>query len=341
MEEHKGKISYESKEGEGTSFMVQLKKGKAHFGNVVIQETVASNENLLLTEIDAGMEPVSAAERQTTDGLESVVSEKPSILVTDDNVQLRNYLVQIFRTDFIVHEAGSAEEGLKLAKELQPDVIISDLVMEEMTGLDFCKAVKESQTLGHIPFILITGTDSPESKLKGIEYGADDYITKPFEKDMLVARVQSLLKKQENLQKYFYNEITHQQNSLNISGEYKEFLEACIAVVERNLDRDDFNIQVLATEMGMSHSKLYKKIKTISGQSANAFIRFIRLRKAAELFINSDYNINETAFYVGIKDIKYFREQFAKTFGMKPSEYIEKYRKSLGKNYKLNEKVKK
>ncbi len=339
VEEHKGKISYESKEG--TSFMVQLKKGKAHFGNVVIQETVAGNENLLLTEIDAGMEPVSAAERQTTDGLESVVSEKPSILVTDDNVQLRNYLVQIFRTDFIVHEAGSAEEGLKLAKELQPDVIISDLVMEEMTGLDFCKAVKESQTLGHIPFILITGTDSPESKLKGIEYGADDYITKPFEKDMLVARVQSLLKKQENLQKYFYNEITHQQNSLNISGEYKEFLEACIAVVERNLDRDDFNIQVLATEMGMSHSKLYKKIKTISGQSANAFIRFIRLRKAAELFINSDYNINETAFYVGIKDIKYFREQFGKTFGMKPSEYIEKYRKNLGKNYKLNEKVKK
>ncbi|TWI80321.1 signal transduction histidine kinase [Lacibacter cauensis] len=341
VEEHKGKISYKSKEGGGTSFMVQLKKGKAHFGNVVIQEAAAKNENLLLTEIDAGIEPIPVAAKQTTDGLESVVSEKPSILVTDDNVQLRNYLVQVFRTDFIVHEAGSAEEGLKLAKELQPDVIISDLVMEAMTGLDFCKAVKESQVLGHIPFILITGTDSPESKLKGIEYGADDYITKPFEKDMLVARVQSLLKKQENLQKYFYNEITHQQNSLNISGEYKEFLEACIAVVERNLDRDDFNIQVLATEMGMSHSKLYKKIKTISGQSANAFIRFIRLRKAAELFINSDYNINETAFYVGIKDIKYFREQFAKTFGMKPSEYIEKYRKNLGKNYKLNEKVKK
>ncbi|MFY7839681.1 MAG: hybrid sensor histidine kinase/response regulator transcription factor [Lacibacter sp.] len=341
VEEHKGHISYESKEGEGTSFLVQLKKGKEHFGNVVVREASLKNESSLLAEIDEGMEPVPVAAKLTTDGLESVVSEKPSILVTDDNVQLRNYLVQIFRTAFIVHEAGSAEEGLKLAKELQPDVIISDLVMEEMTGLDFCKAVKESQVLGHIPFILITGTDSPESKLMGIEYGADDYITKPFEKDMLVARVQSLLKKQENLQKYFYNEITHQQNSLNISGEYKEFLEACIAVVERNLDRDDFNIQVLATEMGMSHSKLYKKIKTISGQSANAFIRFIRLRKAAELFINSDYNINETAFYVGIKDIKYFREQFAKTFGMKPSEYIEKYRKNLGKNYKLNEKVKK
>jgi signal transduction histidine kinase/ligand-binding sensor domain-containing protein/DNA-binding response OmpR family regulator len=341
VEDHHGSIQYSSKEGGGTSFLVKLRKEKDHFGKIVIHENASLQENLLLEEISAGMEPMVAAMKTGTDGLESIVSEKLSILITDDNEQLRNYLVQVFQGSFIVHEAKTAEEGLKIAKQVLPDVIISDMVMGEMSGIDFCKLVKDSPSLGHIPFILITGSFSPESKLKGIEAGADDYITKPFEKDMLVARVQSLIKKQENLQKYFYNEITHQQNTLNISGEYKEFLEACIAAVEKNLDRDEFNIQTLATEMGMSHSKLYKKIKTISGQSANAFIRFIRLRKAAELFINTDYNVNETAFYVGIKDIKYFREQFTKTFGMKPSEYIEKYRKSLGKNYKLNEKVKK
>jgi signal transduction histidine kinase/ligand-binding sensor domain-containing protein/DNA-binding response OmpR family regulator len=341
VEDHHGSIQYNSKEGEGTSFIVELKKGKEHFDKVAIQEHASLQENLLLEEISAGMEPMHAAKKQGTDGLESIVSEKLSILVTDDNEQLRSYLVQVFQGAFIVYEAKTAEEGLKMAKQMLPDVIISDMVMGEMSGIDFCKIVKETPALNHIPFILITGSFSPETKLKAIEAGADDYITKPFEKDMLVARVQSLIKKQENLQKYFYNEITHQQNTLNISGEYKEFLEACIGAVEKNLDRDEFNIQALATEMGMSHSKLYKKIKTISGQSANAFIRFIRLRKAAELFINSDYNVNETAFYVGIKDIKYFREQFAKTFGMKPSEYIEKYRKNLGKNYKLNDKVKK
>jgi signal transduction histidine kinase/ligand-binding sensor domain-containing protein/DNA-binding response OmpR family regulator len=341
VEEHHGSINYNSGEGVGTSFIVELKKGKEHFGKLAIQDHVADQQNTLLEEISAGMEPIIAEKKSGTDGLESVVSEKLSILITDDNEQLRTYLAQVFKGSFIVYEAKSAEDGLKMAKQILPDVIISDMVMETMSGIDFCKIVKETPALGHIPFILITGSFSPESKLKGIEAGADDYITKPFEKDMLVARVQSLIKKQENLQKYFYNEITHQQNTLNISGEYKEFLEACIAAVEKNLDRDEFNIQTLATEMGMSHSKLYKKIKTISGQSANAFIRFIRLRKAAELFINSDYNVNETAFYVGIKDIKYFREQFAKTFGMKPSEYIEKYRKSMGKNYKLNEKVKK
>ncbi|MFN8252488.1 MAG: two-component regulator propeller domain-containing protein [Ferruginibacter sp.] len=338
IDKHRGQISYTSRSGEGTVFTVQLQKGTDHLGGVeVLQED--KKEHALLDEIAAGDTAVQPEEKTTTDGMESLVSEKPSILITDDNVQMRSYLVQVFQNSFIVQEAGSAEEGLKIARELQPDIIISDVVMNDMTGIDFCRAVKESPVLNHIPFILITGSFSPESKLKGIEYGADDYITKPFEKNMLVARVQSLIRNQQNLQKYFYNEITHQENSLNITGEYKQFLENCIAIVEKHLDDDDFNIQVLAREIGMSHSNLYKKIKTISGQSANAFIRFIRLRKAAEMFINTNYNINETAFYVGIRDIKYFREQFTKTFGLKPSEYIEKYRKTLGKNYKLNEKL--
>jgi signal transduction histidine kinase/ligand-binding sensor domain-containing protein/DNA-binding response OmpR family regulator len=338
IDKHKGQISYTSQPGEGTVFTVQLQRGKAHLGEVEVLQS-HKKDHTLLDEIAAGDAAVQPEEKITTDGMELVVSDKPSILITDDNAQMRSYLVQVFQNSFIVHEAGSAEEGLKMAKELQPDIIISDVVMNDMTGIDFCRTLKESPVLNHIPFILITGSFSPESKLKGIEYGADDYITKPFEKNMLVARVQSLIRNQQNLQKYFYNEITHQENSLNITGEYKDFLDNCIAVVEKHLDDDDFNIQAMAREIGMSHSNLYKKIKTISGQSANAFIRFIRLRKAAEMFINTNYNINETAFYVGIKDIKYFREQFTKTFGLKPSEYIEKYRKTLGKNYKLNEKV--
>lgn len=338
VEEHKGQIWYETEAGKGTRFILALQSGHQHFGDMPVQEFGTTTSHELLDEIVAGEETMPLLKLQT-DGLESVVSEKHSILITDDNPQMRNYLVQVFNQDFIVYEAGSGEEAFKVAGESMPDIIISDVVMENGSGIELCRQIKERADLSHIPFVLITGSYSPESKLKGIEAGADDYITKPFEKDMLVARVQSLIKKQQNLQKYFYNEITHQQHTLNISAEYKEFLEACIAAVERNLDKDDFNIQVLAQDMGMSHSKLYKKIKTISGQSANSFIRYIRLRKAAELFINADYNINETAFYVGIKDIKYFREQFTRTFGMKPSAYIEKYRKVHGRNFKLNDKL--
>lgn len=339
VEKHRGSITYTSNIGTGTTFSIVLLKGAAHFGNIEISQAT-TQEPQLFDEIIAGSDVINDISPVTTNGLESIISEKKSILITDDNAQMRTYLAQIFASDFIVHEAENGDEGLKLAKDVQPDIIISDVVMQVMSGIDFCRAVKETASLSHIPFILLTGSASSESKLKGLEFGADDYIAKPFEKDLLVARVQNLLRNQQNLQKYFYNEITHQKHTLNISGEYKEFLEACIQIVEKHLDNDDFNIQLFAKEIGMSHSKLYKKIKTISGQSANAFIRFIRLRKAAEMFINTNYNINETAFYVGIKDIKYFREQFYKTFGLKPSEYIEKYRKTLGKNYKLNEKVK-
>ncbi|MGC4102595.1 hybrid sensor histidine kinase/response regulator transcription factor [Ferruginibacter sp.] len=337
IDKHKGHINYTSQPGQGTTFTIALQKKIEHTAAVeILQEQKASGE--LLNEIASGDEAI-IENKTVTDGMESVVSERHSILITDDNAQMRGYLVQVFQNTFIVYEAGSAEEGLQIAKEMQPDIIISDVVMNNLSGIDFCKAVKESPVLNHIPFILITGSFSPESKLKGIENGADDYITKPFEKNMLVARVQSLIRNQQNLQKYFYNEITHQEQSQHITGEYKEFLDKCIHIVEQHLDDEDFNIQVLAREIGMSHSNLYKKIKTISGQSANAFIRYIRLRKAAEMFINTNCNINQAAFFVGIKDIKYFREQFVKTFGLKPSEYIDKYRKTLGKNYKLNEKV--
>jgi DNA-binding response OmpR family regulator len=260
-----------------------------------------------------------------------------TILVVDDEPALCHLLqVSLERQHYRVIIAHNGNEALDVVNSKTIDLVLLDVMMPEKDGFTTCMEMRKKTD---VPIVLLTALSRPDDVVHGFTLGADDYITKPFEKDMLVARVQSLIKKQQNLQKYFYNEITHQQNTLNISGEYKDFLEACISSVERNLDKDEFNIQVLAQDMGMSHSKLYKKIKTISGQSANSFIRYIRLRKAAELFINSDYNISETAFYVGIKDIKYFREQFNRTFGMKPSEYIEKYRKIHGKSFKLNDKL--
>jgi signal transduction histidine kinase/ligand-binding sensor domain-containing protein/DNA-binding response OmpR family regulator len=340
VESHQGKISFESEQGKGTSFHISLLKGKAHFPDKDINDK-AAQEPVILPELSeeepAMMEDVPVTNDAT--GLASVVSDQPSILVIDDNESMRSYVAGIFKDQFIVHEAQNAEDGLALARKYLPDIIISDVVMGNMSGIELCRIIKETPSLNHIPVILLTGSHSTDSKLKGVEGGADDYITKPFEKDLLLARVTSLLKSRENLQRYFYNEITHQENSLKISAEYKEFLEQCIAIVEQNIDNEDFNIQQFASAIGMSHSKLYKKIKAISGQTANAFIRYIRLRKAAELFINTNYNVNETAFYVGIKDVKYFREQFFKTFGLNPSEYIEKYRKVFGKNYHLNEKA--
>jgi YesN/AraC family two-component response regulator len=251
------------------------------------------------------------------------------MLIIDDNKDLREYLKQIFKIDYRVYEAADGITGLAMIKGVLPEIVISDVMMEGMTGIELCAMVREDIDISHIPIILLTSSSSSEIKLKGLEGGADDYISKPFDKDILKARVAGILKSKNALQKYFYNEITLNKNPHKISIEYKQFLENCIAIVEKYMTDPSFNLQVLASELNISHSSLYKKIKFVSGQSASNFIRSIRLRKAANLFIHTDYNILETSCMVGINDIKYFREQFKKLFNMNPSQYIKKYRKTF------------
>jgi signal transduction histidine kinase/ligand-binding sensor domain-containing protein/AraC-like DNA-binding protein len=337
VESHKGTVRYESEPGQGTSFFISLRKGITHFeGRRVFEELVTSP--VILDEL-AGNETLpiknkpSRADKLPT---ETWVSEHQSILVIDDNEQILEYIHQIFANLYTVYRADSGEEGLRLARLHQPDVIITDIVMTNMTGIDLCRTIKEDLSLGHIPVILLTGSPSPETKLQGVEGGADDYITKPFEKEILLARVASLLKSRTNLQKYFYNEITLQKNTGKISEEDKVFIERCIRIVENHLDDDDFTIKTLAAEIGMSHSSLYKKIKSVSGSSVNGFIRFIRLRRVAELLINTEKNVNEAAMEAGFNDIKYFREQFHKLFGVMPSEYIKKFRPTFSKSLNVN-----
>ncbi|HEX6431211.1 MAG TPA: ATP-binding protein, partial [Niastella sp.] len=334
-DEHKGTIAYRSEEGKGTLFTLHFLKGKAHFG-----------QDVHITEEAAG--PAFASElREDTAVLESpvqeesvpatdVVTEKKTLLIIEDDEPIRLYLAQLFASSYIVLPAESGEVGLEMAQQYLPDCIISDIHMKAISGIELCKRIKEHETTSHIPVILLTGSTSDELKLQGIEEGADDYISKPFDSQLLTARVSSLLRSRTNLQKYFYNEITLHKSNLKISPEYKEFLEKCITIVESHLEDESFTVKTLLAEMGMSHSNLFRKVKSISGLSVNVFIRFIRLRKAAELFVSTDHNVNETAFMVGIKDAKYFREQFNKLFKMNPSEYIKKYRGVYRNQFTVN-----
>lgn len=341
-EAHNGSLDFSSVPAKGTSFTLRIPKGHTHFNPAQITSS-AVQQSELLQELTIAEEPiVPAAEKELPPpeaGIGTLINSGHSLLVVDDNEGIRTYLKQVFQENFRILEATNGKEGLAMAKQYQPDIIISDIVMDEMSGIEFCAAIKEDPTLNHIQLILLTGSSSAEIKLKGVECGADDYITKPFEKELLLARVASLLKSRNNIQKYFYNEVTLQRNNLSISEEYKIFLEKCIEIVEANFDKDDFSIKQFAREMGMSHSNLYKKVKHVSGQSINGFLRFLRLRKAAELLITTDCNVNEAAFQVGIGDSKYFRTQFAKLFGMNPSEYRKRYHHTFSKNYQVNEKA--
>lgn len=333
---HQGKVTYESRVNEGTTFFLTLLKGTTHFdGHEIIcgEQPTAPVAPLQIPEEtvihDKGKE------------LSALVTEKPTLLIVDDDDELRNYINKVFSSGYTVLQAINGQQGLALVQQYLPDLIISDIAMDELGGMELCKQVKENASLLHIPVILLTASTAPETRLQGIEAGADDYITKPFEKELLKARVLNLLKKRNSLQQYFYNEITLQQNDGKVSEEYREFLDKCIRMVEEHLDDETFSVKALTTQMGMSRSSLYRKVNSVSGQSIIGFIRFIRLRKAAELMINTENNVSEIATITGFNDIKYFRAHFSQLFGMNPSEYIRRFRKPFHNNLQLNKNIRK
>ncbi|WP_222538205.1 hybrid sensor histidine kinase/response regulator transcription factor [Pedobacter polysacchareus] len=326
---HQGELSYSSEPGTGTSFQIKLKKGM-WFDPAT--RAAAQPENKVLQR----PEQIPAEEITEVPNINTLeVTEKRSLLIVDDNMELRQYLKKIFSRQFVVYEAENGLSGFELAQKQLPDLVISDVLMEEGNGVELCKKIKTDPMLNHIPVILLSGLSSAESKLKGIESGADDYIIKPFDKDLLLAKINAVLDNRDTLHQYFRDNITLRNNNQKISATYKAFLEKCIAIVEENLSNEDFNAQWLARSCNLSYSILYKKVKSISGLSLNAFIRSIRLRKAALLMLSTNTNVNEAAFQVGIYDIKFFRLQFKKLYGMNPSDYIKKYRNSFSKEFNL------
>lgn len=329
-----GDLTYASTEADGTIFTYEFPKNEKLIP-VSYDKVNAANKTASLSEIfnelpvrDEDPEKGTISENMRN-VIEGVVENKPNVLVVDDDDDLRAYISQLLKPDYNIFEAASGEDALQLLKKADPDIIVSDVVMGAMSGVDFCLAVKESKSYSHVPVILLTATSSADIKLKGVECGAEDYITKPFEKDFLLARIKSILKGRDSLKRYFFNEVTLQNNTERVSEEYSTFLKRCMDIVEKHLDDDQFNVKELAKEIGMSQSNLYRKVKAISDLSTNEFIRYIRMRKAAELMIQTDIQVKEVAYKVGFQDVRYFREQFSKVFGHNPSEYIKRYRRTF------------
>lgn len=330
---HKGELDYKTEIAKGTTFYIRLFKGRAHlpkdavFVNDQPEKQIA--KEIIAEEIERPLTvPV------TKPG--EMISEKKTILVVDDDEKLLRYVESIFLPVYNVLISQNGAEAYHLSIKALPDIIITDLNMPgKVDGYDLCVNVKANDNLKHIPVVLLTGEESAEIKLRCIKSGADDYILKPFEKELLLAKVDNLVVSKNNLQQYFLNHVTLKENNLNLLESEKSFLDQCIKVVEEHLYDEQFAINILAKEMGKSHSALYKKIKQLSGHTVSSFVRMIRLRKAAEILINKNCNVTEAATEAGFNDIKHFRAQFAKLFNCTPSEYIKKYRRQFQKNYTL------
>ncbi len=341
IDRHNGSLNYKTNEWGGATFIIRLLKGVSHLQKSLIifeDENQYVNDKSIRNGLNDKIKHKKDKPKFIPD--KQIVNDKSIILVIDDNPQIRNYIESVLEEMFTIKTAESAEKGLELLKRYNFDFIISDVVMDNMSGVELCKILKEDKRYQHIPVILLTAGTSEDLKLTGIEVGAEDYITKPFDRKYLIARIQGILSRRSSIKEYYLNQITggdiHLNKDQKISEEDRIFLEGVTEVVEENFNNQNFHVKNIAHEIGMSQSLIYKKIKFLTNKSVSEFIRFLRLKRVATLLITSDIQINQAATSAGFGDIKYFRSQFKAQYKMTPTAFRKKYKNIQDKRYFLN-----
>ncbi len=304
VQQHHGTISFDSVEGVGTTFVVTFPQ-KIKSAEVIVVETV---EN--------GMKTTSRVDTpQKVD-----CADKDVLLLIEDDKDMREYLTDSLSSEYKVVMAMDGGQGLEMAKEMNPDIIISDIVMPVLQGDELCRMLKSSVDTSHIPIILLTALNERENIILGLEAGATDYIIKPFDLSVLKVRLRNILQSRQHLRETVLSMDTVIEETAYTTQLDKEFLDKVMEVVNTELANSELSINDFCRMLGMSRTSVYNKIKTLTGQGPNDFIRIVRLNKAKELLLSRKYAIGEVSSMVGFSDPKYFSTCFKKQFGISPSK---------------------
>ncbi|MGQ1909193.1 hybrid sensor histidine kinase/response regulator transcription factor [Marinifilum sp. RC60d5] len=247
---------------------------------------------------------------------------KEKILVVEDNAELRQFAVEYLSDYFRVYEAENGEEGLKICRQVKPVLCVADVMMPVMDGFQFCKELKSDESISHIPVVLLTALSDNENKIKGYKLGADAYLVKPFDPSLLKTRIDNIIKVRLELKGKFSEDAESDVNVLTHSPVDEEFMTKLTVFIEEMLSEPELTASLLCDKMGMSSSKLYRKIKELTDLAPNEFIRTIRLKKSAQLLKGKRFNVSEVATMVGFNDPLYFSRCFKKQFGYPPSKLI-------------------
>ncbi|MFB9109755.1 hybrid sensor histidine kinase/response regulator [Flavobacterium gyeonganense] len=308
---HKGSISVESALGKGSAFRVEIPIDRVSYETKEVFEYALKNDNLSM------LIPEKAA-KKTIQNTEL----KQKILVIEDNTELRKYLVDFLSDYYKVYDAENGEEGLKICRQIKPILCVADVMMPVMDGLEFCKELKNDEFISHIPVVLLTALGENVDKVKGYEIGADGYLVKPFEPTLLKSVIENVIKSRLDLKAKFSGEVESKVSLLTHSPIDEEFMEKITALINDNLSELDLSTEFLCDKLGVSSSKLYRKIKELTDLAPNEFIRTIRLKKSAELLKTKKYNVSEVTNMIGFNDPLYFSRCFKKQFGFPPSKLI-------------------
>ncbi len=322
VELHHGKIEVESEVEKGTTFKVFIPIGIEHLS----EQEISVDDDILLVSEETKQE-WAVEEEILGHQLEDEIinrNDKPVLLIVEDSPDMLTYTVSHFEKKYNVLKARDGEEGLKTAKEKIPDLIISDVMMPKMNGCEMTKRLKADYRTNHIPVIILTVLSSTDSRIEGMETGADAYVAKPFNARELKVMVTMMIDQRKKLREVFAKELNSgRQTILNtrLPSMNHKFIETAIEVVNIHIADEDFDVEVFSSEMALSRAQLHRKIKALSDKTIGEFIRTIRLNKAAELLKQNTDNVTQIAYETGFSNLSWFAKTFKEQFGVSPSDY--------------------
>ena len=319
IELHHGTISVESELGKGSNFIITLKLGNGHFepDQISLKEEIVQQQEPL----HPGVSAIMAEAALDNDIIPSQPSDAKMLIVEDD-ASIREMLADIFRTFYQVITASDGVEAMELVEKEMPSIVLSDVVMPRMSGTELCKQIKKEFNTCHIPVVLLTARTAVEHTVEGLRIGADDYITKPFNINILVSRCNNLVNSRIQLQEKFTRQPQAFAQILATNPMDKEMLDRAMEIIEKYLDDSEFNVNTFAREMGMARTNLFSKLKAVTGQTPNDFILTIRLKKGAIMLrSNPELNITEISDRVGFSSSRYFSKCFKDVYHVSPMSY--------------------
>lgn len=324
---HRGEIYAESPEEKGAVFVLELQLGKEHYKETEVDFYMGGEE-----EAAAGTTSATDNETDVTEKEAVVDASLPSVLLVEDNKDLCEMLRLQLDDKFNIYVAHDGVEGLKKVHLYHPDMIVTDQMMPNMDGMEMLQRIRKDFQVSHIPVIILTAKGNDEAKTKAISMGANAYITKPFSKEYLVARIEQLLAERKLFRERVWQQVEEPQEEKDAYEQFLvkkdvQFIEKIHQVIEKNLDNSDFNIDTIASSIGLSRSAFFKKLKSLTGFAPVDLVKEIRLNKSIELMKNADMSISEIAFAVGFKDSGYFSKCFRKKYNQTPREYMNEWRK--------------